>query len=113
MHFTALLPLVVLPLALAKDIPVKVGDQGNDFNPKTITGAKGDVVVFSFLGGDHSVAQSSFDKPCHPVDNAFYSGFIPGDKNSVSGILCLNSYISFVMLRILEEDHLDTWLFLL
>lgn len=113
MHFIALLPLALLPLSLAKDIPVKVGDQGNDFNPKTITGAKGDVVVFSFSGGLHSVAQGSFDKPCHPVDNGFYSDFIPGNKNSVSGIFHSNSYMNSVMLHILEEDQLDKWLFLL
>lgn len=84
MRSTLILPFALLPLALAKDIAVQVGNKGNNFDPTSVTGSKGDTVTFSFIGGDHSVAQSSFDKPCHPIANAIYSGFIPGGSPPVS-----------------------------
>jgi plastocyanin len=57
---------------------VKVGP-GLTFTPDTVTAAEGDWVEFTF-GSGHSVAQSSFDAPCVPIqgDAFVYSGF-PND----------------------------------
>ncbi|EXJ61850.1 hypothetical protein A1O7_02280 [Cladophialophora yegresii CBS 114405] len=54
---------------------VKVGP-GLTFTPDTVTAAEGDWVEFTF-GSGHSVAQSSFDAPCVPMDGGagVYSGF--------------------------------------
>ncbi|KAL2432883.1 hypothetical protein ABEF95_004124 [Exophiala dermatitidis] len=52
---------------------------GLKFTPDTVTAAKGDWIEFTF-GSGHSVAQSTFDKPCVPLGNGagVYSGF-PND----------------------------------
>ncbi|ETI19778.1 hypothetical protein G647_08791 [Cladophialophora carrionii CBS 160.54] len=54
---------------------VKVGP-GLTFTPDTVTAAEGDWVEFTF-GSGHSVAQSTFDAPCVPMDGGagVYSGF--------------------------------------
>ncbi|KIX07837.1 uncharacterized protein Z518_02491 [Rhinocladiella mackenziei CBS 650.93] len=57
---------------------VQVGP-GLSFTPDTVTAAEGDWVEFTF-GSGHSVAQSSFDAPCVPLEGGagVYSGF-PND----------------------------------
>jgi plastocyanin len=61
-------------IAMAKIIEVQVGDTGLDFNPNSITAAKGDVINFTIFP-DHNVAQSTFSSPCQPSgDAAIYSG---------------------------------------
>lgn len=46
----------------------------------------GTVVEFSFNPANHSVVQSNFDDPCHPLKDGFSSGFIPTTA-SPSGVL--------------------------
>lgn len=55
---------------------VKVGkDNLLTFEPNTITAAVGETVEFHFWPKAHSIAQSSFDKPCVPLsDSSFFSG---------------------------------------
>ncbi|KAF4980780.1 hypothetical protein FZEAL_3294 [Fusarium zealandicum] len=54
---------------------VKVGDGGITFQPAELKAAVGDVVEFHFYKGTHSVAQSSFDDPCEPLNStSFFSG---------------------------------------
>lgn len=72
---SVLLPLVLLPLSLAAQHQVAVGKGGLVFDPENLTAAKGDTVEFSFYSGNHSVAESTFDKPCQPLDNGIFSGF--------------------------------------
>lgn len=87
MHSACLFSLtafLALPLAYAETIDIKVGNKGLNFDPDTVTAKKGDLLNFFFYPGDHSVAQSTFDKPCVAVDNGPYSGFLPGDTNPVS-----------------------------
>lgn len=56
---------------------VDVGEHGLSFDPDTITAAPGDMVEFHFYPGNHSVAQASFDNPCHPMSSSsFFSGFV-------------------------------------
>lgn len=55
---------------------VNVGRNGRlSFEPNQVKAAVGDRVEFHFFPDFHSVAQSSFDKPCEPLnDTAFFSG---------------------------------------
>ncbi|KAM0431859.1 hypothetical protein ACHAPT_005111 [Fusarium lateritium] len=77
MYTSALLALSLIPAALAADKVhvVKVGNGGLSFEPSDLKAAVGDVVEFHFYKGSHSVAQSSFDKPCEPLNStSFFSG---------------------------------------
>lgn len=82
-------------------IQVTVGaDSKLQFNPSNIVAPVGTQVEFSFYPKvcdltwscqagltwiqNHSVIQSSFANPCHPLDGGFFSGFVP-TKNSPSG----------------------------
>ena len=56
---------------------VDVGEHGFTFDPDTLQVAPGGKVEFHFYPGNHSVAQASFDRPCHPMsDSSFFSGFV-------------------------------------
>jgi len=80
MHISSLLTLLslALPLALAKDIPITVGaDAKLAFNPSVVTASVGDTLTFSYFPKNHSVVQSSFTDPCHPLAGGFFSGFQP------------------------------------
>ncbi|KAG2418383.1 hypothetical protein HFD88_001484 [Aspergillus terreus] len=56
---------------------VDVGEHGFSFDPDTLQVAPGGKVEFHFYPGNHSVAQASFDRPCHPMsDSSFFSGFV-------------------------------------
>ncbi|KAJ5465219.1 uncharacterized protein N7458_000905, partial [Penicillium daleae] len=61
---------------------VDVGEKGFTFSPDTLTVAPGEKVEFHFYPGDHSVAQASFDNPCHPSSN---TGIWSGFQNPTSG----------------------------
>ncbi|MCJ1430311.1 hypothetical protein MMC29_008228 [Sticta canariensis] len=76
MHSAVLLPLLLLPFSLAAKKTVKVGDGGKlVFVPDHITAAKGDTIEFTFYPHNHSVAQSTFDKPCQALEKGIFSGF--------------------------------------
>lgn len=64
---------------------VKVGDGGLTFSPSDIKASVGDVVEFHFFPKAHSVAQSSFDKPCEPLTNGTAVGFFSGPVPVSSG----------------------------
>ncbi len=57
---------------------VKVGDGSLQFSPSTISAKVGETVEFHFFPNTHSVAQSTFAKPCTPLANgtSFFSGGI-------------------------------------
>ncbi|KAJ6011762.1 hypothetical protein N7522_002117, partial [Penicillium canescens] len=62
---------------------VNVGEDGFTFNPDTLTVSPGEKVEFHFFPQNHSVAQASFDNPCHPMNTSgFSSGFIPTTTES-------------------------------
>ncbi|OIW34665.1 Cupredoxin [Coniochaeta ligniaria NRRL 30616] len=57
---------------------VAVGRGGLKFDPDNVVAEIGDVVEWHYLPANHSVAQSSFDKPCRPLNEyAFNSDFFP------------------------------------
>jgi len=95
MQLTAL-PLVALAgLASAQTVHVvNVGKNGASgalaYSPDTVTAKVGDMVQFQFVGGSHSVTQSTFDGPCVPVENnnasiaGFYSGTMTASGSSTN-----------------------------
>ncbi|KAI8280733.1 hypothetical protein K4K59_008477 [Colletotrichum sp. SAR11_240] len=64
---------------------VKVGESGLTFSPNDVKAAVGDTVEFHFYPKAHSVAQSSFDKPCEPLSNGTATGFFSGPVPVSSG----------------------------
>ncbi|KAK1755488.1 Cupredoxin, partial [Echria macrotheca] len=76
----AILPLSLLASAAsAAHFDVTVGKGGQlKFNPETIDAHKGDTITYNFFAKNHSVIQSSFDKPCVPIPGGgIFSGFVP------------------------------------
>jgi len=62
------------------------------FSPDNIKAAPGEFVQFQFLAGNHTVTQSTFDKPCQPIamhSNAtgFHSGFQPVAASASMGMI--------------------------
>ena len=77
MHLSSVLPVIALPLTLAKSIPISVGKGGLVFNPEIVTADVGDLLQFSYYPLNHSVAQGSLSAPCQPLAGGVYSGFMP------------------------------------
>ncbi|KAF6827565.1 extracellular serine-rich protein [Colletotrichum plurivorum] len=67
-----------LPIGGKRIARVEVGAAGAlTFSPNDLKEPVGTVVEFAFNPRNHSVTQSSFDKPCQPSQNGFSSGLIP------------------------------------
>ena len=72
---------------------VSVGKNGTlTFSPDNLKPAVGDMVQFQFLAGNHTVTQSTFDKPCQPIglnSNAtgFHSGFQDAKAAMAAGVI--------------------------
>jgi len=66
-------------------IKVTVGEGGVlNYSPNNIAATAGTAVEFDFFPKNHTVTQSSFADPCHPLAGGFFSGFVP-TKDSPSG----------------------------
>jgi len=76
----------LLGLASTANIDIQVSDNSDalSFNPSSTTANKGDTVTWHFFPHNHNVVQGSFDQPCQPLDNGFYSGFIPSDSGEAN-----------------------------
>ncbi|OAL42633.1 hypothetical protein IQ07DRAFT_593668 [Pyrenochaeta sp. DS3sAY3a] len=50
---------------------------GLHFDPENVFAEPGDLIEFHFLPKNHSITQSSFDKPCEPLEggHGIFSGF--------------------------------------
>ncbi|KAF2634635.1 Cupredoxin, partial [Massarina eburnea CBS 473.64] len=68
----------------AADHTVVVGNGTNTFEPNNVKAAVGDTVTFKFWPKNHSVAQATFAKPCEPMNNGFWSGYIPSTAKAAS-----------------------------
>ena len=77
MHLASILPLIALPLSLAKTITIGVGEGGLVFKPESVTADVGDLLDFHFYPKNHSVVQGTFSSPCQPLAGGAYSGFMP------------------------------------
>lgn len=63
---------------------VRVGaNAATKFEPNRLSAQVGEMVQFQFAGGNHTIAQSTFDQPCVPISmvnpkvTGFYSGYMP------------------------------------
>ena len=84
MHFSnahlSLAALVASTVHVQAGATVQVTVGENDellYSPNDITAAVGTAVEFSFFPKNHSVIQSSFADPCHPLTGGFFSSFVP------------------------------------
>lgn len=59
------------------------GDAGLVYTPSEIKAAVGDIVNFIFHKQNHSITQSTFDKPCNRLDTGEDSGLMPNPNNTV------------------------------
>ncbi|KAI0890305.1 uncharacterized protein GGS22DRAFT_11679 [Annulohypoxylon maeteangense] len=71
-------PAGTLPVGGLRKLHIDVGFNGNlVFNPNNVTELVGTVFEFSYNPQNHSIVQSSFDKPCQPLTNGFAAPFVP------------------------------------
>lgn len=82
MHF--LPSTIFIGLASAASHSILVGKDGDSFSPDSVIAAVGDTLVFKFYPGNHNVIQGNYNKPCHPLDSAFYSGFVSTESGPAS-----------------------------
>lgn len=59
------------------------GEQGLSFFPQEVEAKVGDMIIFTFYAQNHTVTQSSFDKPCSLLEGGMDSGFIPNPDDSI------------------------------
>lgn len=102
MHTTSLITLsaLVSAAAAAKHV-VKVGDGGLTFSPESTTAAVGDTVEFHFYPMAHSVAQSSFAKPCEPLNSTSF----------FSGPVAVSSGVSDKVFTVTVENETPIWFY--
>ncbi|KAJ4294415.1 hypothetical protein N0V90_008105 [Kalmusia sp. IMI 367209] len=68
-----LLAAIAATFGKAEVHTIDVGEDGLEFEPKTINPKKGDTVIFH-LYPQHNVVSTSFNSPCVSSDNGFFSG---------------------------------------
>jgi hypothetical protein len=84
----------------SEQISIEVGEGGLYIIHPSLRASIGDIIEFRFSGPgptNYSVVQGSYDTPCWPLANGFYSGFVPvpsGAQGTVSASFSL-VYILF------------------
>ncbi|KAI6715324.1 hypothetical protein JHW43_002174, partial [Diplocarpon mali] len=53
------------------------------FVPNSVSAEVGDIVLFQFTSGNHSVTESTFDHPCVRLPDGYDSGYMPNPNNAV------------------------------
>lgn len=76
-------PAAAPPAAATHQVTVG-GTAGLIYSPSEIKAAVGDMVVFTFLSANHTVTQSTFEKPCVAMEGGMDSGFQPNPNNTVN-----------------------------
>ena len=67
------------------------GTAGTIFSPDRVVAPVGSMVQFQFMGGNHTVTQSSLADPCVPLSESnssapsFHSGYVPAMNNQETG----------------------------
>lgn len=90
MLFTTAIVAALAGFAQAQSVSVQAVQVASNngsltFSPDRITAAEGSMVQFQFMGGNHTVTQSTFDQPCVPLNVAnpaattagVFSGYVP------------------------------------
>ncbi|KAF2819354.1 hypothetical protein CC86DRAFT_307239 [Ophiobolus disseminans] len=86
MHFSTIFAATALiGAAVAENHFIAVSNKTGAlaFFPDSLQAANGDTVTFRFWPKNHSVAQSSFAQPCAPMQNGFWTGFVPTQSADV------------------------------
>jgi plastocyanin len=93
MQFTTLALAALASVASAqKTWSVAVAMNGSlTFSPNKLVAQPGEFVQFQFHAGNHTVTQSTFDKPCEPIAQnsnvtGFHSGFLPAAASAEMGM---------------------------
>lgn len=60
------------------------GSAGLIYSPESVTAAVGDKINFVFMQQNHTVTQSTFDKPCVKKPDGVDSGFLPNPNNTMT-----------------------------
>lgn len=68
----------------ASSVHTVLADTDPVFSPSSVSASIGDTILFLFESGNHSLTQSTFDKPCSPLSNGFDSGYEPNVDNQVT-----------------------------
>ncbi|KAN0131555.1 hypothetical protein V8E53_010663 [Lactarius tabidus] len=89
LHSLALLGTIALFSSVTAQNVTWVIGVGNNlgdlvYNPPFINATIGDNVEFAFLGGNHTVTQSTLGSPCSPLSGGFDSGFKPSRPGSAT-----------------------------
>ncbi|KAL2024363.1 hypothetical protein VTK56DRAFT_8845 [Thermocarpiscus australiensis] len=94
MQLTTLVIAALASLVSAqKTWVVTVAQNGTlTYSPNKLVAQPGEFVQFQFHAGNHTVTQSSFDKPCQPVSmtsnvTGFHSGFLPAAASASMGMI--------------------------
>ncbi|KAK4121851.1 hypothetical protein N657DRAFT_576970 [Parathielavia appendiculata] len=94
MQLTTLVLTALTSLASAqKTWVVTVARNGSlTYSPDKLVAQPGEFVQFQFLAGNHTVTQSTFDKPCQPISlnsnvTGFHSGFLPAAASASMGMV--------------------------
>ncbi|KAI2622222.1 hypothetical protein GGS26DRAFT_594229 [Hypomontagnella submonticulosa] len=94
-------PVGTLPAGGLRKLHIDVGFDGNlVFNPNNVTELVGTVLEFEYNPMNHSIVQSSFDKPCQPLDAGFAAPFFPTKQVS-----------SGVTFEVLVKDDKPIWFY--
>ncbi|KAF8073899.1 Cupredoxin [Lyophyllum atratum] len=76
MRFFAIAAAALFTVVAAENFTVLVGENGGlTYNPESVVAKAGDTIAFRFLAKNHTVTQSSFAKPCEPLNTVIDSGF--------------------------------------
>jgi len=99
----SLLTIALAATARAATVKINVGQGGLTFTPDSVTAAKGDVLEFHFVGGNHDAVTGDFSAPCTPSTGGFASATVAGSASNVSG-----STPSKIQSLPLPDMHADT-----
>ena len=69
----------------AATLDINVADGSLVFNPSNVTAMAGDLLNFHFIAAPHSIAQSTFEKPCMPSKDGIWSGVSWASGSTVRG----------------------------
>ncbi|CRJ80472.1 hypothetical protein BN1723_008405 [Verticillium longisporum] len=92
MQFSSVILAAVACAAQAQAIGVQAVQVASNngsltFSPEKITAPPGSMVQFQFMGGNHTVTQSTFDNPCQPM------GIVQTDPNSPPKVGIFSGYV--------------------
>ncbi|KAL2067671.1 hypothetical protein VTL71DRAFT_15767 [Oculimacula yallundae] len=59
-----------------------ISGQNGAFIPNSVVAKAGDTILFQFTSGNHSITESTFERPCSKLENGIDSGYQPATSPS-------------------------------